>query len=270
MRTNLVLALVGVFWVGMNVLLWRAEYGAHTLLAGEIPVEVVWQKILTANDSSPLDIRLRGRRIGFCRWTTTVQEAAPADPSNSVPEGLVKRPVGYKVELDGSVALGGLTERLRFESEARFNTSYDLGHFRVQLRLLSASFEISASAVDELLQIAFDDGTGNVTTRSFKFAQLRDPSLLSEQLFAPGLGEQLLLGMLLPGFDSARAMAAEFTCRAENDWLRIGQATIRVYKIEVQLPNRRRAVVYVSRVGEILKVELPGELKLTNQQLMPM
>jgi len=270
MRTNLVLALLGVFWAGMNVLLWRAEFGRHTLFAGDVPVEVVWQKILTAQDSSPLEIRQRGRRIGFCRWTTTVEEAPPTEPSGAGPEGLVRRLVGYKVELEGNAALGGLPDRLRFDAEAKFDANHNLTRVRVRLGLLSAGFEILANAPDESVQLSFDDGSGRLTTRTFKFAQLRNPALLGEQLFGSDLSEPSLLGMLLPGLDNARALAAQFTCRAENDWLRIGQATIRAYKVEVQLPNRRKAVVYVSRVGEILRVELPGELRLTNQQLIPM
>lgn len=270
MRTNPVLVLLGIFWAGMNVLLWRAEFGRDTLFAGDVPVEVVWQKVLTAQDSSPLEIRQRGRRIGFCRWTTTIEEAPPTEPVGAGPEGLVRKLIGYKIELDGNAALGELPDRLRFDAEARLDLNHNLTWVRVWLGLVSAGVEILASAADESVRLSLDDGSGMVTTRTFKFAQFRDPALLGEQLFGSALSEPSLLGMLLPGLDNARALAAEFTCRAQNDWLRIGQATIRAYKVEVQLPNRRKAIVYVSRVGEILRVELPGELRLTNQQLIPM
>ena len=44
---------IATFWLTMNVLLWRAEYGSHN---GEtpVPLELVWRKILTA----PLPMRL--------------------------------------------------------------------------------------------------------------------------------------------------------------------------------------------------------------------
>lgn len=266
---NVILVLVGLVWLGMNVLLWRAEFGRHTLITGDVPVEVVLKKILTAQDSSPLEIRHRGKRIGFCRWTTTVEAATPAEPSEAGPEGFVKRLIGYKVELEGNVALSGLTDRLRFDLQATFNTNLDLVNIRVQLRLLSLSFEISANSTNELLQLSLDDGSRKLITRTLKFAQLRDPDLFDEQLFGQSLTEPVLVRMLLSGLDNARIASTEFACHAKNDWLKLGQATIRAYKLEVQLSNRRNAVVYINRVGEILQVELPGDLKLTNQQLAP-
>ncbi len=273
MRPNVVLVLAGLFWLGMNLLLWHAEFGQHRLLAGQMPVEIVWQKILTAQDSSPLEIRQHGKHVGFCRWTTTIQEAAPSpadEPAGSSPDGIVKRPIGYKIDLDGHAAVGEFTERLRFDCQARFDTNYNLRQFRLELRLLSARCEISANAAEETLQLTLDDGTGQVVGRKFRLSQLRDPELLQDQLLGPLSTERLGVAMLWPGLNRARALAAEFKATAQNDWLRIGQATIRVHKIEVQLPSRRRAIIYVSRVGEILRVELPGDLVLLNQQLPPL
>jgi hypothetical protein len=40
-----------------------------------------------------------------------------------------------------------------------------------------------------------------------------------------------------------------------------------VYRLEGRVLERYRLVVWVSRVGEILRVELPGQLHLVNDQL---
>ena len=47
--------LVTAFWVAMNVLLWRAEYGSRN--AGvPVPLDLVCRKILTAPDASAMSV----------------------------------------------------------------------------------------------------------------------------------------------------------------------------------------------------------------------
>ncbi|MCX7723451.1 MAG: hypothetical protein N2379_10420 [Verrucomicrobiae bacterium] len=270
MRTRSALVLAGVFWLGMNVMLWRAEFGQPTLIAGDVPVELVLQKVLAAQDQSTLEIRQRSRRIGFCRWSTAIEVAPQSEPLTQAPEGLVKHIAGYKVELDGQATLAGLPDKLRFECNARFDTNYALTRLRFQLRLLSASVEVSADTADESLRVSLDDGAGNTLARSFKFAEVREPWALADQLLGPGTTGAAGLVGLLPMPASINPADANVRYRAQNDRLQLGQAAIRAYKLEVDLSGRHKAVVYVSRAGEILQVELPGELRLTNQQLVPM
>ena len=54
---------------------------------------------------------------------------------------------------------------------------------------------------------------------------------------------------------------------ARNDWLKIGHAQVRVYRLQARLLDRYQIVVLVSRVGEILRVELPNGLLLVNEAL---
>ena len=77
--------LIAAFWVAMNVLLWRAEYGSHG--AGvRVPVDLVWRKILTAPDISSLTVFQEGQRTGFCEFSTSVeQEMAALDEDKPVP-----------------------------------------------------------------------------------------------------------------------------------------------------------------------------------------
>ena len=55
---------------------------------------------------------------------------------------------------------------------------------------------------------------------------------------------------------------------ARQDWLKIGHARLRVYRLEARLPGERKIVVIVSRVGEILRVQLPNEIQLLNTSLV--
>jgi hypothetical protein len=49
------LILAGCFWVGMNVLLWRSEYGGGST-GTPLPVDNVVAKILETPDPSELEI----------------------------------------------------------------------------------------------------------------------------------------------------------------------------------------------------------------------
>ncbi|HKI68344.1 MAG TPA: hypothetical protein VKA67_02060, partial [Verrucomicrobiae bacterium] len=66
MLSRAVLILLAFFWVTMNVLLWRVEFGPRGEIGIGIPAKVVWRKILTAPDSSSLNVLYHGNKIGIC------------------------------------------------------------------------------------------------------------------------------------------------------------------------------------------------------------
>ena len=69
----------------------------------------------------------------------------------------------------------------------------------------------------------------------------------------------------LPG-----AGAASFRLKWEgsNDRIKIGRNLVRVYRLETRLMEHFKAILYVSPVGELLRVELPDEIILTNDALL--
>ncbi len=68
---------VTLFWLLMNVLLWRAEYGQRDAARTPVPVAVVWHKMLTAPDTSSLTILHHGKKFGFCHWMTSITGHQP-------------------------------------------------------------------------------------------------------------------------------------------------------------------------------------------------
>src|SRR5437763_16707299 len=107
MAARLIFAGLAAFWITMNILLWRAEYGARAALGTTVPAHVVWTKILTAPDSSSLTIYQSGKKIGFCHWITSVgEDLAKLSAGESPPEGMVQKIVNYRLDLDGNVMLG--------------------------------------------------------------------------------------------------------------------------------------------------------------------
>src|SRR5262245_11619104 len=104
--------LIALFWVTMNVLLWRAEYGNRDLTNSSVPVGAVWRKILTAPDPSALNVFHHKEKIGFCHWQTSIgEEFAKLD--EAPPEGILTGPRSYHIRLEGNVSLTDFESRLR-------------------------------------------------------------------------------------------------------------------------------------------------------------
>jgi len=74
MLSRITLIALALFWLCMNVLLWRAEFGGRDSAASTVPAAVVWNKMLTAPDSSSLTVLHHGKKVGFCHWVTSVGE----------------------------------------------------------------------------------------------------------------------------------------------------------------------------------------------------
>ena len=75
-----------------------------------------------------------------------------------------------------------------------------------------------------------------------------------------------LLGPVM-GLEEEPNLSLGLQWAARNDWLKIGHAQVRVYRLQARLLDRYQIVVVVSRVGEILRVELPNGLLLVNEAL---
>jgi hypothetical protein len=133
--------LVTLFWLTMNVLLWRAEYGADSIGGTSVPVALVGEKILTAPDASSLTIVHDGQRVGFCHWTTSVGEELSQlreEDDPTTPEGMVRRVTGYRVQLEGSLMLPDYDQRLRFECSVDLGTRYDWRQLSLKLNMRPA------------------------------------------------------------------------------------------------------------------------------------
>src|SRR5437764_11061905 len=120
MWARLLFWLITVFFLTMNVLLWRYELGGRNNL-GSVPVETVWHKMLIAPDNSRLEIRHHGKKIGYGTWAPSVADELSAakrlleEPS---PEGMIPEPSGYSIDSGGNFSIDNVT-RLRFGFDLR-------------------------------------------------------------------------------------------------------------------------------------------------------
>jgi hypothetical protein len=95
---------------------------------------------------------------------------------------------------------------------------------------------------------------------------LKNPKKLAVKFGGPVVGNAV--GMLMEeGVAKARRTTAQLKWQAHNDWLTVGYARFRVYRLRAELGEGQEILVYVSRVGEIMKVELPNDIVVVNDEL---
>jgi hypothetical protein len=268
-RRRVILLLLVAFWLVMMVQLWRSEFGAHGPAGSPVPVGVVWEKILTAPDQSALQITHRGTNVGFCRWTATVgQEISAvmlADDDLS-PEGLVNQPTGYTLDLDGNVNLPDLGLRLAYDLNLKLGRDEAWQEFHGRMRLRPDEYQIDLRAADKTVRVT-SRADGATSSRVFTFDELRNPQKLLREVGGPLLPALLASAGVPVSTNALSRLSVGVVWQAHQDWLLAGRTRMRVYRLETKLFDRYRIRVCVSPVGEILRVELPGDILLQHETL---
>jgi hypothetical protein len=94
---------------------------------------------------------------------------------------------------------------------------------------------------------------------------LQKPNALALRLIGP-FGEELAALIESAGTSEQNvAQTIGLKWEARDDVVRIGGAQVRGYRLQTRLLDRYPVTIYVSRVGEILRVELPGQITLVNE-----
>ncbi len=271
---RLAFVLITLFWISMNVLLWRAEWGGSHTLGGPVPVEMVWDKILTAPDSSTMDILLGGRKIGYCRWIPNIIEVPVENRSGTdAPiEGMVRQVSGYTIDLEGNTLVSESDSRVHWLSHTTLNTHKQWQEFTANVTLRPVVWEVSASSQQQTVDLKYKDAEGT-WGRVFTFQELANPQTILQTLGIPGgLGLLGILPAIPPPSASAPSLPASWSLglhwEARNDTMKLGHSSVRVHRLEAQLFDRHRITIMVSRVGEILRVELPGGIILLNDSML--
>jgi hypothetical protein len=260
MGSRILFIFLAAFWITMNVLLWRVEYGSPG--TGEpVPVDLVWHKMLTAPDTSSLSIYQNGKRSGTCYFSTSVEmEMAKLDEDQPPPEGIVAR-AGYQIRLNGSTGLGNFTNRVGFDAWLQFSAKREWSELNLKLSTHTATVEIHSVATNQTvhLKITNDDG---IIERDFTFADLENPGTLLS-VYAGNFNDGLLGSLTLPVLpQSATVIAQNIHWEAHRDRLKIGSELVSVYRLESHVLDYA-IVIYTSTLGDILRVELPGGLIAT-------
>jgi hypothetical protein len=256
MPARLTFLAIVAFWLTMNVLLWRAEFGGH----GDdtpVPLQLVWRKILTAPDASSMSVYQNGQRTGYCEFSTAVgQQMAAFDEDKPPPEGFAAH-AGYQIHLAGNIALGEFTNRLKFDGRATFISAHQWSELNLKISSRQAVIEIFSQATNQTVHVRFINAGTPLLERDLTFADLNNPNALIRTFagnFADGWFSAIDAPDLLP--DTAPPKI-EWTARRTR--IKIGTEAVPVYRLETSILGHS-VVVDVSTLGEILHVELPGNV----------
>ena len=268
MWSRLTFVLIAAFFLIMNVLLWRAEIANRNKPGPLVPIENVWRRIITAPNSSSLEIQHHGEKIGMLHWIPSVAEAARKDKLAPIemPEGMVRSPVSFDIDCNGSVIFGPET-RLRFNFDLKLSTNYAWQEFGLRLNVRPALWEIYSVSSNETIVFKMDDGRMR-TERTWTFMDLRRPERILRDIAGPILpGLISIIGGPL-NLNEITQLAGRLHWEARHERLLMGNARVRVYRLRLRLMDGYEATVLISPIGEILRVDLPDEITLIHEDLV--
>jgi len=262
----LLLALLGLC-VTMNVLVWRAEYGSRNN-DFPVPVTLVWRKIMTAPEASSLNVYQGGKRTGFCEFSTSVgQEMAQLDENRPPPEGFVNH-AGYQLRFNGNASLGDFTNRVKFDGHLQFAPNRAWRSLDLHILMHGVSITLSSIATNQTVDIVITSD-GETLRRTLTFADLQDPNRLLRS-FADALGGgmgEMLVGLEFPAMSApGSGLAGGLQWEASRSRLLFGNEAVPVYRLETRVLDRP-VVIIASTLGEILRVEIPGDTIATLDDL---
>ena len=261
MLSRLVFAAIVSFWLVMNFLLWRSQWQGRSQIGNQVPLETVWQRILNAPDSSPLEIYDHDTKLGICRWSANSsllsnkmlqQDYAPPDVNPTLK--------GYTLSVSGNTCLGSYTNRLRFEGMLTLTTNQLWQDLHIQASLRSNSWEIHGLAASKKLTIIVK-GPEGIWRKRLDFSQLQDPESLLAEFGIPSF-------TAVPGLakDSWAGVGQAMKWQGYEDHMMLGHSRIRVYRLESHFLGQK-IDLFISRAGEIMLAEFPNQITLRNEAL---
>ncbi len=264
MTSRTALAVAALFWAAMNVLLWRAEFGGGQS-ASEIPASLVWEKMLSSADRSVLNLRFNNRTIGSIEWVPSITETVRSNAASEI-EGMVSSATGYNLRLTAKF-FGGDTAfgRMLITGDVDFSTNRAWTDLTLRVDQRPQSWEVKAESGSDRISVVFEEGR----RRFEQTFQTRDMTAIGA-ILSPYMA-------LLPqgAMPDTKSLTPEFFAHniqwsAHNDWLKIRKNRIRVYRLNAKFAGRFEGIAYISRAGEILKIQLPDGIQLVNDALAGM
>jgi len=265
MRSRIFFLAIVCFWVAMNYLLWRSQWGSHSQIGNAVPVQVVWEKILSAPDTSSMDIYDHDKKVGICHWIpSTGNSRLSSDKviADDFSPDDMEQVTGYSLTFTGNATLAN-SNRIGFEASLELSTNRTWKTFHVRVSQHPTIWDVRAAAASQKITLSVEDH-GARWQKTLNFSDLHDPEKLIDDLGGVAtLG--LLAGMgMTPSMESLTNMAGSVNLEAHEDWMTFGHSKARAYRLETVLLGRH-VYLFTSRVGEILWVEFPDKLTFRNE-----
>jgi|TARA_B100000959_G_scaffold272113_1_gene321074 hypothetical protein len=273
---RVILAILACFWAFMGYRLWQVEYAGKGLGAA-VDIEVVWNKILNAQDEAPLSIvserNGEAEALGWMMWSPTVTRG-DTDKYPEV-EGMVRTALGYSLNVDRGRIFGT-------EHAVDFNFSFHIGfgpdperawtnvrlNVRQQNETVDYNVRLDAQSTNTFFSLNMESiDTTNQT--EIAYADLRKPDkLVHAGMELAGVnplitaGTTLAIRNLMGKTQLAKSMRFKFQWpkQAHYDLLPGVRTHIKVYRVDVPIVEDMLLKIYINPLGEILRVEIPDIL----------
>ena len=279
------LILAGLFWLGMNFLLWRSEYGGGSQ-GNPLPVKTVISKILETPDPSELEIYYQNESIGGCRWVVTqvgegdVPDEITAEDDVDIEAaemaGLIRNIEHFAIQIDGHLQWKDESRRIRFMLHLDLSPSREWIAFDAKVGFPGAWFQIESRRINRLIRVQFDQGDTTLDME-LSFDQLENPEALIAHWTA---GNPMIAGLIAPlvsqiatlrsslvsGDAGASSLGSDW--KAFSDWISVAHSRMRIYRLESQGTGRQSITLTTNKAGEILTVTLPHRVALKNEDML--
>lgn len=269
---RMVFPVLFLFWITMSFLLWRAEYG-DAGRGSKVSLAVVIEKIFNAPDASSLQVYNNKQSIGFIRWEIIPDEIYFRGTNQ--PVGRVESIDGYTLSVDGRLQLEPLQSKLRFTLRSGLDSELNSQNLYATIDSGESIWNIQSNITNQVLTVKHDGSLGK-WERSVSFDQLSNPFEIVNQFAGPTI-LPLIQKILPEKFDSIHKESINeietfskkigLNWEAYNDFLRLGSTRVRIYRLEAKLPGEQSIIIRISRVGEILQVEFPGQFVINNESI---
>jgi len=268
---RLILAILACFWVYMGYRLWQVEYSGQSLGAA-VGIELVWDKILNAQDEAPLSIvnERTGEALGWMMWSPTVTRDDTVERPEV--EGMVHTALGYSLDIDRGRVFG--TEHavdFTFNFHVGFGPNPERKWTDVRLNVkqqnekVDYNVRLDAQSTNTFfsLNVESDRTTNNA---GIAYADLRKPDkLVRAGMELAGVnplvtaGATLAVRNLMGKTQLAKSVSFKFPWpkQAHYDLLPDVRTRIKVYRVDVPIVEGMLLKIYINPLGEILRVEVP-------------
>ncbi len=260
MVRHLITAAIGAFWLTMVILLWRTESGTGGKLVSSVPLEAVVERILNAADPSTLRLTRQGQDLGQLRWLPSVRERPPETNSLS-PEGMVSAATGYHLDIDLTLKANTPDARWYVVGQIDLDLKHQWEELVLRLIQRPTTWELRSSRGEDAVELIIDEGRGKNFRQRFSREDLNQiPAALGPvaAILPPGLG----LTSPKPSSTTNGPATPAIRWEASDGELRVGRHSMRAFRIEGRILEHFTVVAYISRAGELLRVELPDHYLL--------
>jgi hypothetical protein len=195
-------------------------------------------------------------------WHPSIREASRSN--GTAIEGMVSAPAGHSIRV--STRFHGSDsplDRLMILGTVDLSPSNTWEKLQARVDHRPKSWEIHAEAGSDQIHMIYEAGR----QRFEQTFETRNRAALQLMLapYLTALPSGLIPDNILSSPDS---LTRSVSIEARSDWMQIGRSRVRVYRLSARLPGQLEATAFISRAGELLKIQLPDRLQLVNDAIV--